>query len=60
MMNINLVKDSNMKEIHFYTNLTNVSQITNALDNINSRLSSIDSKVSSANTLLTQIEANTK
>ena len=40
--------------------LANVSQITNALDNINSKLSSIDSKVSSANTLLTQIEANTK
>ncbi len=26
MMNINLVKDSNMKEIHFYTNLTNEEQ----------------------------------
>ena len=26
MMSINLVKDNNMKEIHFYTNLTNVEQ----------------------------------
>lgn len=26
MMNINLVKDNNMKEIHFYTNLTNEEQ----------------------------------
>ena len=35
MMSINLVKDSNMKEIHFYTNLTNVEQTSEwDLDNM--------------------------
>ena len=35
MMNIDLVKDSNMKEIHFYTNLTNVEQTSEwDLDNM--------------------------
>ena len=35
MMNINPVKDSNMKEIHFYTNLTNEEQTSEwDLDNM--------------------------